>query len=138
VLPSGLASSSDSCRVTLDREREEQFCGLLMFHTHSHHSPDFPSTRLHSKEFQNDDLSQLRNALRHLTRGFLGCLAAEEVGDTWRFTTRPRPSQVMRGSVRVKMARPTWSGASWLPWRSAFYIFTSCHYQVLAAFVWFK
>ena len=41
-LPSGLASSSDSCRVTLDREREEQFCGLLMFHTHSPSFPRFP------------------------------------------------------------------------------------------------
>lgn len=37
-------------------------------------------------EFQNDDLSQLRNALRHLTRGFLGCLAAEEADMVGRYT----------------------------------------------------
>ena len=69
-----------------DRERGTIFCGLLMSHTDS---PDVCTP----KEFQHDDLSQLRNALRHLTRGFLGCLAAEEVGDTWRFITRPNTSK---------------------------------------------
>ena len=37
-------------------------------------------------EFQNDELPQLRNALRHLTRGFLGCLAAEEADMVGRYT----------------------------------------------------
>lgn len=63
----GFERIATSCKESQDcKDQDEQKI--------SHHE-------MWTKEFQNDELPQLRNALRHLTRGFLGCLAAEEASN---------------------------------------------------------